>query len=435
LLKLCGAATIHAGSRDNRGMTSSFRSRPVVVALLALSACGDDGTAATSADESSTGDTNSTMTSFTVTSATTATTLDSGEAEVTTDPTATTGTETSGEETTVSPDSSGTDPSETATTTEGSTSTEGSTTDGGSTETGTDGTTGTTGTSTDTGVMFDLPPDDMGGMLGCEMPGFTDGFPDAQIFGDDVLELDLPGTWGLNWDPPSGFDSVLMINMDGTFDWLETSADCTTSDNATGTLWVEGNNTLAMHFDTWEGPLPWDTDPVLGETFPAPFQIRMLFSLQGSGLDDYMVLSGPPGLTRSAPYTAEGYLRLTTEGIYIGGDWHGEGELWDIPAGGVCATTIVRDYFDALLDPETDPLDPQGGGIRVFSRQFFPVPDFNQIFDQGNWTCLGGCAPVSGETLIDGNNLYEYGPYGGSTRLITFESGRAFRRDVGTDCP
>jgi hypothetical protein len=46
-----------------------------------------------------------------------------------------------------------------------------------------------------------------------------------------------------------------------------------------------------------------------------------------------------------------------------------------------------------------------------------------------------GCPQPAGATLINGGNLYAYGPYAAYQRLMVFATGRSFKRDVDTDCP
>jgi hypothetical protein len=300
---------------------------------------------------------------------------------------------------------------EPGTTTTGSPTTDATTTDA----TTTDATT-TTGDPTDTDTTT-------GGGV----------FPDPPPFGQNVLDLDLVGTWNLNWDPQTGFDSVLDIDDAGNFTWTETSADCSTSTVASGFLWVSGSQ-IVMHVEEWERPLPWDTMAVLGETFPPPFRLLMSFSLQGNGGTAYLALGAPPTITETTPYTGESHIRLTTDGVYLGGTWRGEAELQAIPQGETEPVTIVRDVYQALLDAETDVMDPEGTGVRAVTTTYFPVPQQSTVFDGGNWTCLGGCPALAGTTLIDGSNLYTYGPYGGQTHLLTFATGRTFKRDVPSDC-
>jgi hypothetical protein len=121
--------------------------------------------------------------------------------------------------------------------------------------------------------------------------------------------------------------------------------------------------------------------------------------------------------------------------VHLGGSWHGEAELLAIPDGASAPIVIVRDYYDAFLDPESNPLDPQGTGTRAVTTQYFPVPQSDSIYDGANWTCLGGCPQPAGTTLVDGSNLYTYGPYAGQTHLLPLADDRTFRRDVVSDCP
>ncbi|MBK8715609.1 MAG: hypothetical protein IPN32_12795 [Deltaproteobacteria bacterium] len=214
----------------------------------------------------------------------------------------------------------------------------------------------TTSSTTDPTVGTDTDP-----TAGTDTdPTAGGGFDPPPAFGTNVLDLDLVGVWGLNWDQPNGFDSVLDVDDQGNFMWTETSADCSTTTLASGFLWVD-NGQIVMHVETWERPLPWDTQPALGETFPPPFRLRMGFSLQGSGPDDYLALAGPPTLTETAPYTGESYIRLASDGAYIGGNWHSEAQLEAIPAGETSPVVIVRDTYQALLDAETDGT-PNGTG-------------------------------------------------------------------------
>jgi hypothetical protein len=307
-------------------------------------------------------------------------------------------------------DSTVTDPTDTATTTD---PTDATTTDP------TDAT--TTDSDSDTGVDTD---------------GDGDGFVDPPAFGTNPLDFDLVGVWGLNWDPSSGFDSVLDVDDAGNFMWTETSADCTSSTLASGFLWVEGSQ-VVMHVEVWERPLPWDTEPVLGETFDPPFRLRMSFSLQGSGADDYLTFGAPGTITATAPYTGESYVQIAAEGDFLAGDWHGEAQLDAIPAGETAAVTIVRDSYNADLQLEFAADDPEGFGTRAITTQYF-LPEGmgtqSTIFLGGNWGCQGGCPDPSGLTLINGGNLYTYGPYGAQEHLLTFETGRTFRSNVVSDC-
>lgn len=305
-----------------------------------------------------------------------------------------------------------------------------STTDTDSSGPGTDSSSGTdTDTSTSTGdtdTDTDTGDTDTGGL---------EAFPPVGDFGDEefgVQELDLIGTWSLQWAPDAATpDSVLTIDELGNFIWRETSADCSVDTLATGFLWVEPGQ-LVMHVETWERQLPWDTLGALGEEFPAPFRLRMTYALLGPNL----ALTGPERLT-SEPYTGRAQLQEAAAGVFIAGQWNGETELWAVPAGEQLAKVIVRDRFIATLDVEPG-VDPESTGIVVHDQVFWGVdPPIAgpTIFENGNWTCLDGCPQPAGATLINGGNLYAYGPYAAYQRLMTFASGRTFKRDVDTDCP
>jgi hypothetical protein len=216
--------------------------------------------------------------------------------------------------------------------------------------------------------------------------------------------------------------------------WTESSADCSTETVASGFLWVEGIQ-IVMHVELWDRQLPWDTEPVTGETYPPPFRLRTSFSLQGSGPDDYLTLAAPSRVTEASPYTGESYVQISAQGDFLSGVWHGEAQLDAIPAGEVDPIVIVRDTYEAQLDLELAADDPQGMGTRVTTTQYFPVAQQFQSFDGANWTCLNGCPDPSGLTLVDGSNLYTYGPYAGFEHLLTFETGRTFRNGAASDCP
>jgi hypothetical protein len=379
-------------------------------ATTLLLACqgGDDAAGAVdSGSESSSGDDSGTL----VTSATT--TVSTTDTQDTIDPDPTTG------PSTITDSSEGESSS-------GTPNDDTSGSEGGSIESSSEG-----GSTESSAAGSSSSGDESGGSTGDEP--IVDPFPPAPAFGTNVLDLDLIGTWGLNWEPETGFDSMIEISDDGEFVWTETSADCTTSTEATGHLWVEGVQ-VVMHVDTWERPLPWDTEAVLGESFAPPFRLRMSFSLQGAGGDAYLTLAAPTRVTEAAPYVGSSYVRVAQQGLYLGGTWRGEAELQAVPEGETEPVTIVRDVYQAFLDPETDALDPQGTGTRSTSTTYFPIPQASYDYDGANWTCLGGCPSGSGLTIVDGDNIFTYGPYAGYEHLLSFVDGRTFRRDIGTDC-
>ena len=292
-------------------------------------------------------------------------------------------------------------------------------------------TTTTTGTSTDTGTSTTGTDTDTSTSTGDPL----DAFPPAGLFGDEIFgvqETDLIGTWSLQWAPDASTgDSILTIDDNGNFTWRETSADCTVDTLATGFLWVEPGS-IVMHIDTWERQLPWDTLGVLGEEFPAPFRLRMTYALLGPNLG----LAGPDRLTTD-PYTGRAQIQESSQGIYIAGKWTGEAELTAVADGDMLAKVIVRDRFISTLDIEPG-INPESTGIVVHDQVFWaadPPIGGPTIFENGNWTCLNGCTQPAGATLINGGNLYAYGPYAAYQRLMVFATGRSFKRDVDTDCP
>ena len=187
-----------------------------------------------------------------------------------------------------------------------------------------------------------------------------------------------------------------------------------------------------MHVDTWERQLPWDTLGALGEEFPAPFRLRMTYALLGPNLG----LAGPDHLTTDL-YTGRAQLQESAQGIYIAGKYTGEAELIAVRMGETLAKVIVRDRFVSTLDIEPG-INPESTGITVHDQVFWgadPPVAGPTIFEPGNWTCLNGCPQPAGATLINGGNLYAYGPYAAYQRLMVFATGRSFKRDVDTDCP
>jgi hypothetical protein len=262
-----------------------------------------------------------------------------------------------------------------------------------------------------------------------------DAFPPAGLFGDEIFgvqEQDLIGTWSLQWAPDATTgDSILTIDDSGNFIWRETSADCSVDTLATGFLWVEPGS-IVMHVDTWERQLPWDTLGAMGEEFPAPFRLRMTYALLGPNLG----LAGPDHLTTDL-YTGRAQLQEEAKGIYIAGKYTGEAELTAKPMNEALAKVIVRDRFVSTLDIEPG-INPESTGITVHDQVFWgadPPVAGPTIFENGNWTCLNGCPQPAGATLINGGNLYAYGPYAAYQRLMVFATGRSFKRDVDTDCP
>lgn len=318
-----------------------------------------------------------------------------------------------------------------------STGIETTTTDG--TASSTTDTTDTTGGSTDssttdasTSGTDSSGTDSSGGSSGGDTGGEVN-FPPIGVFGDDVIEPDLVGTWSLQWTPDNTtWDSVLTIDGSGNFLWRETSADCSSDTLATGVLWVEPGQ-IVMHVDTWDRQLPWDTLGIAGEEFPPPFRLRMSYALLGPNLG----LLAPERIVEAEPFAGRAYLQTDVKGNFIAGTYIGEAELLAAFAGETEPKVIVRDRWTANLDAEPD-ITPESTGI-VFREQIYwgldPPVATPQLFESGNWTCLYGCSLPAGATLINGGNLYAYGPYAGYQRMMTFATGRSFKRDVDTDCP
>jgi hypothetical protein len=188
-----------------------------------------------------------------------------------------------------------------------------------------------------------------------------------------------------------------------------------------------------MHVETWERALPHDTLAALAEDFPAPFRMRMNYGLLGPTLG----LTGPVGLTGVTPYTGRAYIQLQAEGQFIAGDYYGETELWAVRDGEAQARVIVRERYISHLDIEPG-LGPESTGIVHHDQIYWgadpPILGIDE-FESGNWTCYRRL-PAAGRPDPDQRrHNYAYGPYAGYQRLMVFAPGRAFKRDVDTDCP
>jgi hypothetical protein len=292
----------------------------------------------------------------------------------------------------------------------------------------TDGTstTDTTGTGDTTGEP------DTTGTTGVD----TDGFDPAGVFGDGefgVQEMDLVGTWGLHWDPAqSPWNSELTIEADGSFVWRETTDSCMSETLATGTLWVEGYQ-IVMHVDVWERQLPFATLDALGEEFLPPFRLRLGYSLQGL----YLGLAAPERITSPEPYAGRTWVRYFADDDWLAGQWQLEAELTAIPGGSQSAIVIVREVYQALLDPAFNDVPVEGTGETVRSRTFWaadPPKTDKTLIGSGDYLCVGACDQPAGAATIDGE-FFVYGSYGGAQRLMSFASGLAFQRDTPPACP
>lgn len=288
----------------------------------------------------------------------------------------------------------------------------------------------TTSTSTTTTTPGDdTTGDDTTGVV-------TDGFDPQGGFGDDefgVQELDLVGRWGLHWDPAqSPWTSELTIDPAGTFTWRETTDDCAAETLASGRVWVDGFD-LVLHVDVWDRALPFATLGALGEEFPPPFRLRLGYSLQGL----YLGLAAPAGITTPAPYAGRTWARYFADDDWLAGEWQLEAELTAIPAGEQSARVIVREVFQALLDPAFNTTPVEGTGQLVHSRTFWdldPPKTDPATLASGDYACVGACDQPAGAVEIDGE-FHVYGPYAGAQRLMTFASGKTFQRDTPPACP
>lgn len=257
-------------------------------------------------------------------------------------------------------------------------------------------------------------------------------FPPPEEFGDSVLEIDLVGRWALQWESDGG-NLVLEIQPTGTFRLTEYDTACEVAALGQGSLWVTGI-TLMFHFDEWSGQPLWDTETNLGYSLNPPFRMQSSFTLQGSGGDDYMSLVAPETLLADDSYASQSFIRLTSEGDYIAGQWQGEASLEMLVPDQEEPVLAVIDSQKAFIDEELVMGDPEGTGVFARDRTWYPTPLLESIYANFNWTCLNGCPLPAGTTFVAGTNLYTYGPYAGQTHLMPIEDGRTFKRDVLHGC-
>lgn len=331
---------------------------------------------------------------------------------------------------------------------------DGSPADGDGTETGQDDddddgestfasiTVGTTMSTTEcvTGTCTDVTTDPTSATLTMTMGTDTDpdtgttgevpGWPDPGVFGDDVQEVDLVGVWTMPWDPTDHWDSTLYVYDDGYFEWIEWSADCDALTYASGSLWVEGTQ-IVMHVESWERPLPWATEDVIFETFPPPFRLRLGYTVLG----EYMAFAAPPGITAVEPYAGRSYLQIEDGGDALAGTWVAEAELHAIPQGEVSPAVIVRDRYEAYLDPPF-PDTSEGTGERARIQIYYyadPPLMTPAIYEGGNWQDLNP-GQSAGAALVNGNETHAYGPSYGALQLMSWTAETSFRLGVASDC-
>jgi len=263
-----------------------------------------------------------------------------------------------------------------------------------------------------------------------ETTGPVPGWPDPGVFGDDVQEQDLVGTWTMPWEPTDHWDSTLYVYPDGFFEWVEWSADCSALSYAGGTLWVEGTQ-IVMHVEVWERPLPWATEEVIGQSFPPPFRLRLGYTVLG----EYLAFAAPPAVTQTAPYPGRSYVQIEDGGDALAGLWVAEAELLAIPEGEPSPVVVVRDRYEAHLDPPF-PDTAQGTGVRARVQIYYwPEPPVMTpaIYEGGNWQDLNP-GQSAGSALVNGSEVHAYGPSYGVSQLMSWTSETSFRLGVASDC-
>jgi hypothetical protein len=263
-----------------------------------------------------------------------------------------------------------------------------------------------------------------------ETTGPMPGWPDPGVFGDDVQEVDLVGTWTMPWDPSEHWDSTLYVYDNGYFEWIEWSAGCEELTYVAGSLWVEGTQ-IVMHVDAWERPLPWATEDVIGQSFPPPFRLRLGYTVLG----EYLAFAAPPGITAQAAYAGRSYLLIEDGGEALAGTWVAEAELHAIPDGESSPFVIVRDRYEAYLDAPFPGTSEGTGARQRIQTYYYPEPPqmTDPIYEGGNWQDLNP-GQSAGAALVDGNEQHAYGPSYGATQLMSWTAETSFRLGVASDC-
>lgn len=256
-----------------------------------------------------------------------------------------------------------------------------------------------------------------GGVTPLDLGTAVDPFATTGVFGDDVRELDLVGTWTMPWDPTGVADVSIAIADDGSFTWRETTATCEDAGGGTGVLWIEGNQ-LVLHVDTWDRAAPWDVADVLGGPLVPPFRMR----LGDVPMGGFLAFAAPSTLTDVRSYQGMGYVRLDASSG-AGGTWASESELWAVPAGESRGVLVVRDRYDATLGSGPARVQhtrtwwwPDGPTGEPDASASLPWSDDTP----GN---VAGAASIGGEP-------YAYD----ATGLFAFAGDRSFKLGVSSDC-
>lgn len=278
------------------------------------------------------------------------------------------------------------------------------------------GSAATTGIAT--GMTDESDAGTSSGATAIDLGTVVDPFDSVGVFGDDVRELDLVGTWTMPWDPAGVPDVSLAIAPDGGFTWRETTAGCGDVGGGSGVLWVEGNQ-LVLHVEVWDRAPPWDVVDVIGGPLTAPFRMRLGYVPMGG----FLAFAAPSSLTETLAYAGLGYVRLDASSG-AGGLWASESELWAVPAGQTQGVLVVRDRYDATLSSGPARLRegrtwwwPTGPDPDAGTSSAVPWSDDTP----GN---AAGAATVGGEP-------YAYD----STGLFAFAGDRSFKVGVSSDCP
>lgn len=244
-------------------------------------------------------------------------------------------------------------------------------------------------------------------------------FGPAEPFGDDIRETDLVGVWTKPWEPAGVADVSITIAADGAFTWVETSADCSTTNTASGQLWVAGTQ-LIFHVDVWDKRDPWLVDDIIGGSLERPFRMHLGYSPMGG----YLGLNGGTSLTHQGNWAGRTYDRQQA-GLGAGGDWIAEAELWALISGEVEPRLVLRDRFAA---------DLQGSGsARVSVDRSIWYPSDRPVWESvaladGSWSDETPGAVVGAAGVIGVRHAYD------AVHMLSFEPDRSFKLGVVSDC-
>lgn len=244
-----------------------------------------------------------------------------------------------------------------------------------------------------------------------------DAFPPPGVFGDDSDEAGLVGTWTVSWNPDGTPHWSLAIAEDGSFSWSEAAASCSAVEDASGVLWVEGNE-LVMHVEAWDKREPWPVESVVGEPLVPPFRLHLSYAMAGGMLS----VTGPWELTAMLGW--EGRVFRRDAGFGPAGTWHSTA------------------WLEAVLEGDSEP--------RVIARDVYTMETAGgaQAHETTQRTWSYGDAPVEQPPSTETNTWYNLTPgqpqgmisIGGithlydDTRLVAYDETRVFSEEPPAGC-